>query len=337
MPLALTGEDPFRFRWTEPWGAEEQRAPSDVALPGWAHHGIVVTGAGDVITQHRDRPEVITLSAAGEFVASWSADFVQAHGFSIFSEQGDEVLWIADNGSKRSATDGTYPRYRPYEPARGAAIKYSLDGSELTRLTTPEIPEYKDRDYCPTHVAVAQNGDVWVADGYGQSMVHRFSALGEYRGSIDGLTGAGHFDCPHALFIDERGGDPELLVADRASRRIQVFDLDGGFVREFGSDYLTSPGSFAAWGDFTIVAELEGRLTIVDRDGRLVGYLGASSDEERDRIGWPNAAGGETWVAPSLTPGFFNAPHSLAVDTDLNLYVTEFVIGARVVKLESVS
>ena len=52
------------------------------------------------------------------------------------------------------------------------------------------------------------------------------------------------------------------------------------------------------------------------------------------RDGWPNArdAAGDL-VRPELAPGRFNSPHTIAADGDGNLYVTEWVIGGRLVKL----
>ncbi len=68
---------------------------------------------------------------------------------------------------------------------------------------------------------------------------------------------------PHAVFIRRRGIDRELLVADRRNHRVQVYDTEGNFVRCFGEDYLITPSSFASWGDDLIIAELDGRLTVV--------------------------------------------------------------------------
>ena len=65
-------------------------------------------------------------------------------------------------------------------------------------------------------------------------------------GSINGSEGrAGAFDEPHAIFIDRRGSEPELYIADRGSSRIQVYDLDGNFKRVFGSDFLTTPSGLS--------------------------------------------------------------------------------------------
>jgi hypothetical protein len=179
------------------------------------------------------------------------------------------------------------------------------------------------------------NDDIWIADGYGQNLVHRYSKEGDYLGSINGSEGtAGAFSCPHAVFVDTRKDVPELYIADRTNRRIQVYDLEGTFKRSFGADFLTSPSAFAVAGDRMFVAELRARVTILDASDRLVGYLG-----ENEAVcaveGWPNMkdSRGQTVRPGHLAPGKFNSPHGIAVDSRGDVYVVEWLIGGRYTKL----
>jgi hypothetical protein len=202
----------------------------------------------------------------------------------------------------------------------------------------PALAVYSIADYAPTQVAVDErrfggSGDIWVADWYGAGLIHRFDADGTYLMTLDGEEGAGRYDNPHAVFIQRRGVDRELLIADRRNHRVQVYDTRGNYLRTFGGDYLITPSSFAAWGDELIIAELDGRLTIVGSDDELVGYLGQDLGEGRERPGWPNAIEGGASIRPTVHPGQFNSPHGLAVDADLNIYVAEFFIGGRLIRL----
>ena len=96
-----------------------------------------------------------------------------------------------------------------------------------------------------------------MADGYGASLVHRFDKRGNHRSTLTGEEGSRRFLCPHADLIDRHGDKtPELYIADRENRCIQVYDLDGHHRRLFGETFLNSPSGFAALGDLLVVAEL---------------------------------------------------------------------------------
>ena len=203
----------------------------------------------------------------------------------------------------------------------------------------PEHDAYKQSRYSPTSVAVDEifdggTGDVWVADGYGASLVHRFSKDGSYMETIDGTEGEGRFDCPHGIIIDRRKPSAELYVADRANSRVQVYNLNGEFLRSFGSPFLNTPSGFSVYQDLMIVAELDSKLTILNCDDQFVEYL-FMDEEAPNRPGWPNEEKKETTLGrPSdLHPGKFNSPHGMTIDKDGNIYVAEWLIGGRMTKL----
>src|SRR5437868_359136 len=96
--------------------------------------------------------------------------------------------------------------------------------------------------------AVAESGDVWVADGYGRHLVRRFDARGRHVQTLTGEEGVGRFDCPHGVALDRRRGEPELYVSDRANARIQVYDVEGRFRRVVSEGVVVTPTDLAFVG-----------------------------------------------------------------------------------------
>ncbi len=330
-------EGAVRFRWVSEWGSDEGADRS----PGMAHHGIAATMDGRIVTFDSAEPIVRIRDAGGRLLQSWAAPVTTGHGLHVAMDGETESLWIADNGdSWVPLPDRSYGSALPHGTCvEGAVVQLTLDGKELMRLRTPEHPAYESGSYCPTDVAVDQQhlggqGDIWVADGYGQSLVHHFDSNGQLLNTITGEDGAGRLLGPHAVHIDRRSGVPEIYIADRENSRIQVFAADGRFLRVVGVGMLISPGGFASLGDNLVVAELDGRLTILGRDDEVVAVIGQGGLAGRSRPGWPNTLDdtGAT-VRPDLKYGDFNTPHGIASDADGNVYVSEWIIGGRLIKL----
>ncbi len=135
----------------------------------------------------------------------------------------------------------------------------------------------------------------------------------------------GQLSCPHGLMVDTRpGSEPVLLVADRSNRRIQSFTLDGrclGFVTE----ELRSPCHFHTHGNDLLIPDLEARVTIFDRQNKLIAHLGDGGDFGlRDK------------ARDQFIPGKFIAPHGGIFDRRGNIFIVEWVEVGRVTKLERV-
>ena len=330
------GQGVNSYEWVDHWA---NIPATESAKMGWAHPGIVVTESGDVVTFHPGDPSVLVLDGAGNLKRSWDLEVADAHGMTLVKEGASEYLWIADNGRKRQFQLG-YDYPSATVPYSGQVVKTDLDGGIITTLPRPDLAIYREGNYSPTFVAVNEehhggNGDIWVADGYGESYVHRYNKTGEYISSINGEEGrAGRFNCPHGIFIDRRKNEPELYVADRANRRVQVYDLDGKFKRAFGSEFLSSPSGFVTHEELIVVSELRARLAILDREDKLVCYLG-ENEAVCSIDGWPNNKNESEELVPSamLEPGKFNSPHGMAVDGQGNLYIAEWLIGGRYTKL----
>lgn len=319
--------------WREDWVAPDAALYGDDA---WAHHDLAVTADQRLVGFRSGGDRFWSLDADGRFAEEWASDLHEGHGLTLAGPAGAEELWVADPGIT-FARDAEGVHDAVLSRVHGRVVAFDLAGNRIAELPTPAWPAYDAGEtYRPTTVVVddAGDGSVWVADGYGAELVHRVTREGELLRTLSGVEGAGRFDCPHGLLIDRRRpDDPQLYVTDRGNDRIVVYDLDGNFLRAI-VEGLRAPSGLAVRGDDLVVAELGARLTILDRDDRVVERIG---DDPRAtaRPGWPNAldADGRT-VRPELRPGSFNSPHGLAVDAAGRIYVAEWVLGGRMVRVE---
>jgi hypothetical protein len=319
------------YTWIEGWG--DLPAPDD---PGaWAHPGLAAAPDGDVLVVDADRPEVHLLAPDGARRRTIPLPVAEGHGLLLDLAGDQAALWVADPGFKL--------RLRGVErikdgPAHGRVLKLDLAGSVLLEIGPPPHPRYADAPFQPTGLTFAgppEARTLWIADGYGASLLHRYRPDGTWLGAIPGGDEDDlRFQTPHAVFVDDRGAEPELLVTDRGRKRLQAFDLDGRFKRVVGTPELTSPSALARLGDLLVVGELSASLAVLDPDMRLVGRIGDRPDVVTEPD-WPNSrdANGELVRTTRLQPGFFHAPHGLAVAPDGSILVAEFVAGGRLVRL----
>ncbi len=305
------------------WSSVEFELPQEPL--GWMHSGVTVI-EGRVVVAHPGEPTLLFLDEVGAVEHTVELDgLLEPHGFCATTDG----LWIGDVGFKRRVRGPEFETVR----GRGRVVLVDDAGRVVRELDDP------GSGWSPTAVAVAdETGEVWVADGYGQSLVHRFDSGGRHVQTLNGEEGAGRFDCPHGVLVDRRADEPELYVSDRANARIQVFDLQGTFKRTAGEGIVVTPTDMVVVGEELALTDFtQARVTILDADGELIEHVGANPGAP-DRPGWPNAVdhAGDL-VRPPLQPGRFNSPHTLAADSAGDLYVTEWLLGGRVTQLSRIA
>lgn len=308
-PVLGSGE--HAYECIHDWG----ELPSDIRYGNT--HGVCEDSQGRIYIKHTvgagspKADAIVVFDEQGKFVKSWGADFKGgAHGLHLNREGNEEFLYLAD-------------------PNRGLVVKTTLDGKDVFRLKYPEESGLynKPEEYRPTNVATAPNGDFYVSDGYGKSWIHQYTSKAKYIRSFGGPgKERGQTLCSHGLMVDTRGAEPVLAVADRTNRRLQIFSLDGRHLR-FVTDEMRAPCHFHQRGTDLLVPDLEARVTLLDRDNKLIVHLGDGTHYNgiRDK------------AREAFTPGKFIAPHSACFDHAGNIFVVEWVEVGRVTKLRRVS
>jgi len=197
------------------------------AVPGWGQlpngekwgevPNASVDPHGTIFVFRRAEPPVIELSPDGKVVKTWgNGRYVWPHGLR-FDRDGN--LWITDGRADNGNGQMVY--------------KLTGDGSKvLLALGTKGVSGDGPNQFNgPCDVAIAPNGDIFIADGHTNSRIVKYSKDGTFIKAWGKKGSApGEFNLPHSLVFDSRG---RLLVADRSNKRIQLFDQDGNFLDQW--------------------------------------------------------------------------------------------------------
>ena len=318
-PLIL-GAGPHRYEWVRGWG----RLPKGTTY-GSMHGGVVVDSQNRIYFSTDGGASIVVFNRDGRFIRSmggeWKPDKEGAgtHDMQLHREGGQEFIYLVSlfrHEFAKITTTGEVVWVKGFPSTSGI---------------------YKSKDeFLPTGITAAPSGECYVTDGYGANYVHRYSAKGEYLSSWGGKSTParedGKFATPHKIIIDGRGQEPAVLVADRNNHRLQWFTLDGKHMKTLDgaeNDFLRLPAALNIRGTDVAIADLKGRVTILDRDNKLVAQIGDSGDDKKQAT---NAIPPDQWVDGQLI-----APHGVSWDGDGNLYVSEWMLAGRVVKLKRVA
>lgn len=324
----VLGRGEFTYEAIHDWG----ELPARIR---WGNtHGVVEDSQGNIYVHHtvhatsESADSMVVFDRDGRFVRSWGRQFRGvAHGLHIRKEGGDEVLYLTVNAAS--------PRLTPQPEMQAVVVKATTRGEIVWTIQgPPDIPEYGPAPdgtparYNPTNIAIAPNGDLYVGDGYGSYFVNQYNSRGEYIRTFGGKgSEPGKLNEPHGIWMDTRGADPILVVADRRNNRLQRFTLDGRHI-----DFVTGfrlPCHFHEQRGTVVVPDLQGRVTLIGRDNQIIEHLGDSNPAN-----WNNPL--RTRPRDAFIPGQFICPHGACFDHDGNIFVVEWVEVGRVTKLRKV-
>lgn len=307
-PPLLLGVPGWRYAWVAGWGA-----PADGKPHGNTHGCLVVDAAGRLFANTDTEQAVLVFGPDGRVIGGWGKEYRGGlHGMTLREEDGKEFLYLAHT-------------------SRHEVLKTTLDGGLQWSLGWPQASGIyaNENEFKPTSIAVAPDGRIFVADGYGKSWIHAYDAERNYVRSFGGPgTEPGKLRTPHGIVIDLRGDPPLLLVCDRENHRLQWFDLDGSFVRLHDQELRRPCNVWFLEDGALAIADLAGRVTLLDREQKLIAHLGDNPDPaKRAKNGVPR----EQWA-----DGEFLAPHAVCADAAGNLYVMDWNALGRITKLQRV-
>jgi hypothetical protein len=264
---------------------------------GPCHGGAVIDKAGNIYVTTDSRRGIVVFSPEGKFLRAVGP--TRIHGLELREENGMEYLYCA-------------------RPSDHEVVKLKLDGEQVWAIHFPsEAGIYKDeKGFNPCAVTVAPDGSIFIADGYGSNYVLKYDKDRKFVKAFGGPGEAeGKFKTCHGIGLDARQGKPLLLVCNRNSNRVEHWDLDGNFVRVIQKN-LRMPAAVHVRGDYAVIPELQGRVTVLDKDGAIAAQVGDNPNEkQRANFGLPQ----DQWK-----DGICNSPHGASIDKDGNLIVTEW-------------
>ena len=300
----IIGHGDYRYTIDIHWGALNTQYH-----PVQDCHEMVIDKRGRIflLTNHT-KNNILIYDQSGTLLDYWGTSYPGAHGLTLSEEGGESFLYITDT-------------------IRHEVIKTTLDGKEVMVLPAPMASEHyrSPDDYVPTETAIAPNGDIYVADGYGKQHIIRYNAQGELLQVFGGRgKGPGEFLNAHGICFDNRSGNEGLLITARQMNALKRFTLDGDHV-----ETISLPGAFicrpVVHGEQVYLATIwsgegaagSGFISVLNRYNKLVSAPGGSTPRYQ----------GEHLVPMYQAINVFTHPHDVCIDADGNLYVAQWNAG----------
>jgi hypothetical protein len=290
------------------WGLR----PDGTSALGPTHGGVVVDKEGNVYVSANKG--VVVFTSSGQVIKEYVGEqYSNIHDVEIRAEGDAEFIYGARNNN-----------------AEG--IKFNAKTGEIVlKLPFPKESGLNLMKFNPTAITVAPNGDIFLADGYASNYIFKFNKDGKYLKHF-GEKGNDlkQFNTCHGMTLDTRYEPPRLLICDRnhtPKGRLLHYDLDGNFIEEVITG-LGMPTSAAVQGDYVSVPDLHGRVVILDKSNTIMAVLGHN----------PDPAKGRNFNIPQdqWQEGVFSGTHGSYWDQEGNLYVQDWNVSGRIIKLARV-
>lgn len=298
----IYGHNGITYRMDRKWSKADS-----VKFPVKDCHEMVQDSRGRIILLTNEvNNNILIYDKSGKLLSSWGHDFPGAHGLTLQNAGGEDFLYITD-------TD------------KHEVYKTTVDGKVLMTVDYPaEVSAYTKKElFVPTETTVLDNGEFFIADGYGLQYVMHYDANGKLLGYFGGRgTEDKNLDNAHGITVDTRKATPDLIVTDRTRNCFKRFSFDGQLV-----EVINLAGACVCrpviQGDYLYAAvlrspdlnnERSGFVTILDKANKVVSNIGGTKPE------YDNGHVKKMAQAEKI----FAHPHDVCVDNDGNLYVAQW-------------
>lgn len=272
---------------------------------------------------------VLVYDTDGKLIRTFGCEYPGGHGIDISTEDGEQFLFLVDPGDTARNSRG----FRE----SGRVVKTTLYGEVVFTIGHPiTLGLYEPgQEYRPTEVAIAPNGDIYVADGYGSNNILHYDSRGRFIRMFGGPTDpnpAARLVNAHGVCLDTRNPDePVLVCTSRTDNQFKTFSLDGQHLRT-----VDLPGAFVCravidgpllyagvcWSKEDGTGDRldnSGFITILDQDFRVVSNpFGSEPVYEDGKLAPLSQAPGatETW---HIYHG-----HGVCIDHNGGLYLAQW-------------
>jgi streptogramin lyase len=221
------GQGMFSYEVDEEWA----QLPAE-----WSMSAAAVAGDSKdrVYVFDRGPHPVLVFDRQGKFLSSWGEGlFRMPHAVYVDAE---DHIWLVDRDQGQVIKFTAEGRRLMSIGAKGYRSDTGVPPDDFSSNAFTKVTRGGGPFNLPAGVAVASSGDIFVADGYANSRVHRFSPDGKLIKSWGQPgKGGGQFNLPHGIWIDRQD---RVLVADRENDRVQVFSAEGELVSVWPLDLI---------------------------------------------------------------------------------------------------
>lgn len=299
------GHNGMRYRIDNKWGTlDASKNPVNDC------HEMVQDSKGRILLlTNETKNNVLVYNKSGKLLQSWGHEFPGAHGLTLQKANGEDFLFITDTSKHQ-------------------VFKTTIDGKILMTIDYPaDTGVYKNKEaFVPTETTVLENGDFYIADGYGSQYIMHYDANGKLKHFFGGKGDQpANLDNAHGICVDTRRSEPSLLITDRTRNCFKRFSFEGKWI-----ETIALPGACVCRpvirGNHLYAAVLRspdlkatgsGFITILDKNNKVVSNIGGTAPLYTNNALQPM----------SQAEKIFVHPHDVCVDNDENLYVAQWASG----------